>query len=153
MLTRALLGLGLMTMVACGGGDDDGGGGGVTCAQAAAAIGDCGGELTEADFLESCDLFRYPDACLSAVAAAECAEHDEDMPSYSDTCFPSCNASDPAVCNDDDSITLCNEGAELTVYCEALCQQQEVPSAYTGTCAAEYMDMPSSTGAPVCWCE
>jgi hypothetical protein len=152
MLTRALLGLGLLTMVACGGGDDDGGSD-VTCEQAAMIIGDCGGETTEADFLASCDLFVYPPACLSAIADAECPEHDEDDPSYTSTCFPACDVADEPMYHEDGSITLCSEGEELTVYCEAICQAQEVPSAYTGTCGPEYMGMPSSTGNDVCWCE
>ena len=151
MLTRALLGLGLLSMFAWGGDDD--GGGDVTCEEVAAAIGDRGCELTEADFLETCELFVYPQACLQAVGSADCDQHDSDNPSYASTCFPSCNVADPPMCNDDGSITLCSEGEELTVYCEAICQAQEVPSAYTGTCAAEFMGMPSTTGNDVCWCE
>ncbi|HUS64595.1 MAG TPA: hypothetical protein VMZ28_08645 [Kofleriaceae bacterium] len=154
MMTRVLLGLGLVSMfAACGGGDDDGGGS-VTCAEVAAIIGDCGGELTEADFMESCETYRYPDGCLEAVAGAECAEHDEDDPSYFDTCFPSCNADDPPVCNDDDSITVCDPdlGSQFTFYCAAICEQV-VMSPYTGTCGTTYMDMTSESGDPTCWCE
>ena len=154
MLNRVFLCLGLVSMAACGGGDDDGGGlGGPTCAEVAATIGACGGDLTEAEFNDTCEVYSYPDGCLEAINGADCAEHDSDTPSYLATCFPSCDAADPAVCNDDDSITVCFEGTQYSLFCEAVCQMQDVPSAYTGTCAAEYMDMASSTGGPVCWCE
>ena len=152
MMTRVLLGLGLVSMfAACGGGDDDGGD--VTCAEAAAAVGACGGTITEAEFNEAfCDFYIFPDGCAQAVVEADCAEHDLDEPSYTDICFPSCGA-DSTMCNDDDTITVCSQGSQFRVNCETVCEAQEVPSAYTGTCASEYMDMTSGTGMDVCWCE
>jgi hypothetical protein len=151
MLTRGLLGLGLVSMIACGGGDDDGGGG-ATCAEAATAVGECGGDFTEAEFNDQiCSFFRVSGECAQAIIEADCAEHDAEDPAYNTVCFPTCTG-DAATCNDDDSITVCSEGTEYTFFCEAVCQEIS-DSPYTGTCAAEYMGMASESGMDTCWCE
>src|SRR5262245_35158926 len=93
MQTRAMcivvvLGTALF-MAACGGDDD---GGPSSCEELAAIIGDCGGELTEQEFIEGvCQSIVLSGDCLEAAGAADCAEHDEESPSYAATCFPSCS--------------------------------------------------------------
>lgn len=145
------------TLFACGGDDDDddGGsgddGGSVTCEELAAIVGDCGGDLTEAQFLdEICGTFVLSGDCLEEAAAADCAEHDAENPSYQDVCFPSCSP-DSNQCLDDDTIQICADGTEYIVFCESVCAQNM--ATYTGTCASEFEGMPSMNGEDVCWCE
>jgi hypothetical protein len=133
-------------LFACGGDDDD-----VTCEELAAIIGDCGGEASEQDVLDGlCSTFVLSSDCLSEAADADCAEHDADVPSYDETCFPACAAEDNE-CLDDETIRLCAEGTEFIVFCAAICE--ETGATYTGTCADTFEDMQSESGQEVCWCE
>jgi hypothetical protein len=135
-------------MSACGGDDDDGP---ATCAELAVIVGACGGDTTEAEFVSGvCDLLVLEGDCLSAAADAECAEHDEEDPAYSDVCFPACDAGTPSECLDGDTIFICGDGQEYVFYCDAVCEQNA--ATYTGTCANEYEGMPSQNGMDVCWC-
>lgn len=147
-VTRMALGLGIAVLAGACGGDDDGI---ETCEELAAIVGECGGELTEADFKANvCDTFVLSKDCLNAAAEADCAEHDADDPSYSDVCFPSCEGTE-SECLDGDTIRVCSQGVELVFFCEAVCEANEL--AYNGTCDNMFEGMPSASGQDVCWCE
>lgn len=142
----AIASLAAALLIACGGDDDD-----VTCEELAAIVGECEGERTEQDFLDGvCSTIVLSSDCLSEAADADCAEHDAQVPSYGETCFPACSSEDNE-CLDDETIRLCAEGTELTFFCAALCE--EIEQTYTGTCADTFEDMMSETGQEVCWCE
>ena len=76
MLKRVTILIGLATLAWACGGDDDGGGGDVACEDVAAIVGECGIEgFGQAEFqAQICEALVVSDACLSAVAGADCAD-------------------------------------------------------------------------------
>ena len=129
----------VLLIAGCGGG----GGGSAICE----AFDACG--VGGADCEDTFDALILPGGCEEAIIAADCADHQQETPSYTDLCFPPCGA-DSSVCTGD-IVTLCYEGRTMTSYCTGVCKLAGMT--YTGVCADEYQGQQSENGMDVCWCE
>jgi len=100
-----------------------------------------------------CDLYFkaliLPEGCEEAIIDADCEDHYQEPPPYTDLCFPPCEE-DSAVC-DGDIITACYGGKTTTTKCPETCRL--AGATYTGVCADEYEGQQSEDGQDLCWCE
>jgi hypothetical protein len=131
--------LAVFCLAGCGGG-----GGGSDICNALDACG-VGGADCETTF----EALILPGGCEEAIIAADCTDHQQETPSYTDLCFPPCGA-DSALCTGD-IITACYQGRTMTSNCPGVCEL--AGRTYSGVCADEYQGQQSETGMDVCWCE
>jgi hypothetical protein len=103
--------------------------------------------------MPNCELYFealiLPEGCEEAIIDADCADHYQEPPPYTDLCFPPCEA-DSAVC-DGDTITACYDGKTTVTRCAENCKLYG--GTYVGVCSNEYEGQQSSDGQDICWCE
>ena len=153
---RIIVGLVFCVSFAAACPDSESGGAEVPPAVASAceAVGACGGSEEQMECETAFVLVSAPAGCLDAVETAPCEEHAADSPSYTDTCFPSCNSEGEHTCNGDGTLTVCGDVSgelrAITLNCTAVCESKGYP--FTGTCGPEYNGHTTPKGI-VCWCD
>jgi hypothetical protein len=128
----------LLLVTACGHADEriD------TCLDLCPHLIECGEYATDAECDTGCHVLVRSEACLAAIAGAECAE----MGATDDVCYPACTAEQHCV---DDVLVECVVGREYQVRCRELCNSEGLD--YSGTCGKELEGEPA-LDVDVCWC-
>lgn len=142
----------LTAIGACDSSESSGGGGAASKVDAVCdAVAACEGADGRAQCESLFSLVDVSSACDTAIKHASCADHAQNRPSYTDTCFPPCDAT-KSECAGQGSLTKCDELlGELrltTLDCNAVCKKQGL--AYSGECGTSFMG--ETSAEPVCWC-
>jgi hypothetical protein len=113
-------------------------------------LNQCGQSIVLADCIKSYASLRVDPSCMTGIGSATCADITDSSSAVMQTCFPPCNGT-LASCNDDATISTCNQEGQTQVYdCREYCIAQGF-TAYTGTCGLTYQGQ--TAAAPQCWCQ
>jgi len=114
-------------------------------------ITDCQQTVLQQTCIAQYHPLKVTAACNTAIGSATCADLTSTTSTVSNTCFPPCTAGTAAVCNNDGTVTLCNDtGLTHRNDCEISCQTDGYTH-WTGSCGTTYAGQ--TAAQPQCWCQ